>query len=376
MDAVIALLPGDGIGPEVTAEARKALDAVAGRFGHAFEFRPYLIGGAALDAQGLPLPRETLKGCGDCDAVLFGAVGGPRWDKEAPDKRPERGLLSLRKALGLYANLRPATLLKPLREACPLKDALLEASSFDASPTFDMLILRELTGGIYFGSRGRKDEGRSAYDTESYSYREIERLLRVAFDAAAGRRGKLCVVDKANVLESSRLWREVAKDLEPGYPGVKLDFMYVDNCAMQLLRAPGQFDVIATSNLFGDILSDEASALTGSIGMLPSASLGEESLKGLGRMGLYEPIHGSAPDIAGQDKANPLGAILSAAMLLRYSLGLAEEAAAVESAVLRVLEEGYRSVDLATFATPHPRRAGTRKMGNLIAGRISRPAGD
>jgi len=376
MDAVIALLPGDGIGPEVTAEARKALDAVAGRFGHAFEFRPYLIGGAALDAQGLPLPRETLKGCGDCDAVLFGAVGGPRWDKEAPEKRPERGLLSLRKALGLYANLRPATLLKPLREACPLKDALLEASSFDASPTFDMLILRELTGGIYFGSRGRKDEGRSAYDTESYSYREIERLLRVAFDAAAGRRGKLCVVDKANVLESSRLWREVAKDLEPGYPGVKLDFMYVDNCAMQLLRAPGQFDVIATSNLFGDILSDEASALTGSIGMLPSASLGEESLKGLGRMGLYEPIHGSAPDIAGQDKANPLGAILSAAMLLRYSLGLAEEAAAVESAVLRVLEEGYRSVDLATFATPHPRRAGTRKMGNLIAGRISRPAGD
>lgn len=376
MDAVIALLPGDGIGPEVTAEACKALDAVAGRFGHAFEFRPYLIGGAALDAQGLPLPRETLKGCGDCDAVLFGAVGGPRWDKEAPDKRPERGLLSLRKALGLYANLRPATLLKPLREACPLKDALLEASSFDASPTFDMLILRELTGGIYFGSRGRKDDGRSAYDTESYSYREIERLLRVAFDAAAGRRGKLCVVDKANVLESSRLWREVAKDLEPGYPGVKLDFMYVDNCAMQLLRAPGQFDVIATSNLFGDILSDEASALTGSIGMLPSASLGEESLKGLGRMGLYEPIHGSAPDIAGQDKANPLGAILSAAMLLRYSLGLAEEAAAVESAVLRVLEEGYRSVDLATFATPHPRRAGTRKMGNLIAGRISRPAGD
>ena len=376
MDAVIALLPGDGIGPEVTAEARKALDAVAGRFGHAFEFRPYLIGGAALDAQGLPLPRETLKGCGDCDAVLFGAVGGPRWDKEAPDKRPERGLLSLRKALGLYANLRPATLLKPLREACALKDALLEASSFDASPTFDMLILRELTGGIYFGSRGRKDDGRSAYDTESYSYREIERLLRVAFDAAAGRRGKLCVVDKANVLESSRLWREVAKDLEPGYPGVKLDFMYVDNCAMQLLRAPGQFDVIATSNLFGDILSDEASALTGSIGMLPSASLGEESLKGLGRMGLYEPIHGSAPDIAGQDKANPLGAILSAAMLLRYSLGLAEEAAAVESAVLRVLEEGYRSVDLATFATPHPRRAGTRKMGNLIAGRISRPAGD
>lgn len=376
MDAVIALLPGDGIGPEVTAEARKALDAVAGRFGHAFEFRLYLIGGAALDAQGLPLPRETLKGCGDCDAVLFGAVGGPRWDKEAPDKRPERGLLSLRKALGLYANLRPATLLKPLREACPLKDALLEASSFDASPTFDMLILRELTGGIYFGSRGRKDDGRSAYDTESYSYREIERLLRVAFDAAAGRRGKLCVVDKANVLESSRLWREVAKDLEPGYPGVKLDFMYVDNCAMQLLRAPGQFDVIATSNLFGDILSDEASALTGSIGMLPSASLGEESLKGLGRMGLYEPIHGSAPDIAGQDKANPLGAILSAAMLLRYSLGLAEEAAAVESAVLRVLEEGYRSVDLATFATPHPRRAGTRKMGNLIADRISRPAGD
>ncbi len=370
MNAAIALLPGDGIGPEVTAEARKALEAVAGQYGHTFEFRQYLIGGAALDAQGVPLPRETLTGCGECDAVLFGAVGGPRWDDVAPDKRPERGLLSLRKALGLYANLRPATLLKPLREACPIKDSVLEASSPDSSPSFDMLILRELTGGIYFGSRGRTDGGKSAFDTESYSYREIERLLRVAFDAAADRRGKLCVVDKANVLESSRLWREVAKELVPEYPAVRLEFMYVDNCAMQLLRAPGQFDVIATSNLFGDILSDEASALTGSIGMLPSASLGEESLKGLGRTGLYEPIHGSAPDIAGQNKANPLGAILSAAMLLRYSLALSEEAKAVEAAVFSVLEEGYRSADLASSATPDSRWVGTKEMGNLVAARI------
>ncbi len=370
MKATIALLPGDGIGPEVTAEARKALDAVAGRFGHEFEFKPYLIGGSALDAQGLPLPRETLTGCGECDAVLFGAVGGPRWDAVSPDKRPERGLLSLRKALGLYANLRPAALLEPLQEACPLKNSVLEASSPDGLLSLEMVIVRELTGGIYFGSRGRKDGGRSAYDTETYSYREIERLLRVAFDIASGRRGKLCVVDKANVLESSRLWREVAKDLEPQFPEVKLEFMYVDNCAMQLVRAPGQFDVIATSNLFGDILSDEASALTGSIGMLPSASLGEESLKGLGRTGLYEPIHGSAPDIAGQDKANPLGAILSAAMLLRYSLGLEEEAKTVEGAVFSVLHEGYRSADLLTSTTPDSYRVGTKQMGNLVKERI------
>ncbi|MDD3981015.1 MAG: 3-isopropylmalate dehydrogenase [Spirochaetia bacterium] len=372
MNAAIALLPGDGIGPEVTAEARKVLDAVAGRFGHHFDFRQYLIGGSALDAEGLPLPRETLTGCGECDAVLFGAVGGPRWDAVSPDKRPERGLLSLRKALGLYANLRPATLLSPLQEACPLKNSVLQASSHDGSSSFDMVIVRELTGGIYFGSRGRKDSGRSAFDTETYSYREIERLLRVAFDAAAERRGKLCVVDKANVLESSRLWREVAKNLEPEYPKVQLEFMYVDNCAMQLVRAPGQFDVIATSNLFGDILSDEASALTGSIGMLPSASLGEESIKGLGRTGLYEPIHGSAPDIAGQDKANPLGAILSAAMLLRYSLGLAEEAKVVDAAVLSVLEEGYRSDDLSTATTPDSYRVGTNQMGSLVTDQILR----
>ncbi len=370
MNAAIALLPGDGIGPEVTAEARKTLDAVAERFGHHFEFRQHLIGGSALDATGLPLPRETLAGCGECDAVLFGAVGGPRWDAVSADKRPERGLLSLRKALGLYANLRPAVLLEPLREACPLKNSVLEASSPDASLSFDVVIVRELTGGIYFGTRGRKDGGRSAYDTEIYSYREIERLLKVAFDTATGRRGQLCVVDKANVLESSRLWREVAKDLEPQFPKVKLDFMYVDNCAMQLVRAPGQFDVIATSNLFGDILSDEASALTGSIGMLPSASLGEESLKGLGRTGLYEPIHGSAPDIAGKDKANPLGAILSAALLLRHSLGLEEEAKAVEEAVLLVLKEGYRSVDLSISTTPQSHRVGTQEMGSLVAGRI------
>jgi 3-isopropylmalate dehydrogenase len=376
MDAVIALLPGDGIGPEVTAEARKALVAVAGRFGHKFEFKHFLIGGSALDAQGIPLPRETLTGCGECDAVLFGAVGGPRWDAASPDKRPERGLLSLRKALGLYANLRPATLLEPLQEVCPLKNSVLESSSPDGSLSFDMVIVRELTGGIYFGSRGRKDGGRSAYDTETYSYREIERLLKVAFDTAAGRRGQLCVVDKANVLESSRLWREVAKDLEPQFPEVKLAFMYVDNCAMQLVRAPGQFDVIATSNLFGDILSDEASALTGSIGLLPSASLGEESLKGLGRTGLYEPIHGSAPDIAGQDKANPLGAILSAAMLLRHSLGLEEEAKAVEGAVLAVLQEGYRSADLSTSATLESQRVGTKQIGNLVASRISLSVGN
>lgn len=372
MDAVIALLPGDGIGPEVVKGAHQALEAVARRFGHRFEFRQYPIGGAAIDQQGSPLPRESLAGAGKCDAILFGAVGGPRWDGLPPEKRPERGLLAIRKALGLYVNLRPATLLEPLSAASPLKESLLRAGTPEGTYGFDMLILRELTGGLYFGAQGRSEDGLSAFDTERYSRREIERLLKVGFELALGRRKKLCLVDKANVLESSRLWRELARELSPQYPGVRLEYMYVDNCAMQLVRAPGQFDVIATSNLFGDILSDEASALTGSIGLMPSASLGEDILPWGGRRGLYEPIHGSAPDIAGQDKANPLGAILSAAMLLRYSLGLAEEAAALERAVLVVLEEGYRSADLAGSTTQNSRRVGTKKMSELVTDRISR----
>ncbi len=378
----IAVLAGDGIGPEVIAQARLVLEAVAACFGRRFEFADYLLGGAAIDATGLPLPPETLEGAAAADAVLMGAVGGPAWDKLPPASRPEKGLLALRAGLGVYANLRPAALIPALREACPLRESVLSASSPDGTPTFDLLLVRELTGGLYFGARGRGVDGLSAFDTESYSAAEIERLLRVAFTAARGRRGRLCVVDKANVLETSRLWREVAARLAPEYPDVALEFMYVDNCAMQLVRAPGRFDVIATSNLFGDILSDEASVLTGSIGMLPSASLGGARPKDrpsppgggsagsggpAGVSGLYEPIHGSAPDIAGRDLANPLGAILSAAMLLRHSLGLEAEAAAVEAAVNAVLASGLRTADIASDGTPPDKKAGTRRMGEAVA---------
>lgn len=372
----IALLPGDGIGPDVLAQARLILEAVAAKYGHEFSFSTYLLGGCAIDAVGVPLPPETLAGCRAAAAVLMGAVGGPAWDKLPPASRPETGLLALRAGLGVYANLRPAALIPALRQACPLRESVLSASSPDGTPAFDFLIVRELTGGLYFGARGRGADGLSAFDTESYSSAEIERLLRVAFAAARGRRGRLCVVDKANVLETSRLWREIAERLAPLYPDVALEFMYVDNCAMQLVRAPGRFDIIATSNLFGDILSDEAAALTGSIGMLPSASLGDACPPGGGSAGsggpagvpgLYEPIHGSAPDIAGKDLANPLGTILSAAMLLRHSLGLEAEAAAIEAAVSAALASGLRTADIASAETPSDKRVGTRRMGEAVA---------
>jgi 3-isopropylmalate dehydrogenase len=339
-----------------------ALDAVGDRFGHVFNYVELIIGGRAIDTAGEPLPAETLEAARQCGAVLLGAVGGPQWDALPGHLRPERALLGLRSGLGVFANLRPAALLPQLAAACPLKEEALIAGSEDGKPGFDLLIVRELTGGIYFGKQGRSYDGASAFDTESYSKTEIERLLRVGYAAARLRRKKLCVVDKANVLETSRLWREVAGELAGEYSDVATSYLYVDNCAMQLIRAPGSFDVIATSNMFGDILSDEASELTGSIGMLASASLAGSGAAAGGEpvMGIYEPIHGSAPDLAGKDIANPLAAILSAALLLRYSLGLEQEAAAIEGAVNAVLDSGLRTKDIA-------RRGGGGK-GEQIAG--------
>lgn len=354
----ITLVPGDGIGPEVSAQAVRVLEAVGGRFGITFRFETALLGGVAIDERGVPLPAETLAACKAADAVLLGAVGGPRWDDLAGARRPEAGLLGLRAGLGVYANLRPARLFPELRSACPLKDGI-------AGKGFDLLIVRELTGGMYFGDRGRTPDGQEAWDTERYSRKEITRLLTMAFRAARSRSGRLCVVDKANVLETSRLWRETARALSPSWPEVELTFMYVDNCAMQLVRNPGQFDVIATSNMFGDILSDEASMITGSIGMLASASLGDSG------PGLYEPIHGSAPDIAGTGTANPLAAILSAAMLLRHSLSLEPCAAAVEAAVSRVLAEGYRCADIAS-GDPSEKVVGTEAMGDRVVRALGR----
>jgi 3-isopropylmalate dehydrogenase (EC 1.1.1.85) len=335
MEYRIAVLPGDGIGPEVIEQALLVLEQVGRKFGHVFRFTTLLAGGCAIDATGNPLPEETLDECRRSDAVLLGAVGGPKWDNLPGDIRPEAGLLALRGGLGLFANLRPAVLNRELRDACPLRPDIVGES-------MDIMVVRELTGGIYFGQRGRRTGkmGEEAFDTECYSEGEIERIARVAFEVARKRRKKVTSVDKANVLESSRLWREVVTKVANDYPDVTLEHMYVDNAAMQLVRNPRQFDVIVTSNMFGDILSDEASMITGSIGMLPSASLGE------GSFGLYEPIHGSAPDIAGKDKANPLATILSAAMMLRYTMHLEEEAMAVENAVNRVLEEGYRTADI------------------------------
>ncbi|MCL2212602.1 MAG: 3-isopropylmalate dehydrogenase [Oscillospiraceae bacterium] len=348
----IALLPGDGIGPEITAAAVRVLDAVG-----KFEYESYLIGGAAIDGAGNPFPDATLQGCLAADSVLLGAVGGPKWDTLPGNQRPEVGLLALRGALELYSNLRPAKLYPALRDACPLK--------YDGE--FDILIVRELTGGIYFGDRGRtpsptgdtKDD--SAYDTERYSVREVERIARVAFEAAQKRSGRVISVDKANVLESSRLWREVIRTVAKEYPSVECTDMLVDNAAMQLIRNPGQFDVMVTSNMFGDILSDEASQLTGSIGMLPSASLGAT------KRGLYEPIHGSAPDIAGQGIANPIATILSAAMMLRYSFDMEAEAAAIEAAVDATLNAGLRTGDIAA---PGQAKLGTVAITDEILRRI------
>lgn len=356
MECHIAVIKGDGIGPEIVGEAVKVLDTVGLRFSHHFHYREVLMGGRAIDETGTPLPEETVRICKESDSVLLGAVGGPKWDTLPGKLRPEAGLLGIRAALGLYANLRPVLLFDPLRDACPLRPEIVSGG-------LNLLIVRELTGGIYFGERGRRSgsNGAEAFDTECYSVAEIERIGRIAFEAAGRRRNKVTSIDKANVLESSRLWRETMHRLAAEYPQVEYDDMLVDNAAMQMVRSPGRFDVVVTSNLFGDILSDEASMITGSIGMLPSASLGD------GTPGLYEPIHGSAPDIAGRNVANPLATILSAAMMLRYSLHLAEEADAVEAAVLQALEAGYRTADIARAGE---RTIGTIEMGDLVAGLI------
>ncbi len=335
MNYNIALLKGDGIGPEIVEGAVDVLKAVGKKYNHTFNFSPYLIGGAAIDETGEPLPEATVKGCLESDSVLLGAVGGPKWDNLSGNQRPEKALLGIRETLGLFTNLRPAKLYTALKAASPLKGSITEKG-------FDIMIVRELTGGIYFGERGKRigKYGEEAYDTESYSRMEIERIGRVAFETAMKRNRRLVSIDKANVLETSRLWREIMHKLSEEYPQVDYSDMLVDNAAMQLVKNPQQFDVIVTSNMFGDILSDEASQITGSIGMLASASLGET------KRGMYEPIHGSAPDIAGQNKANPIATILSAAMMLRYSFDLSKEADCIEKAVDAVLEKGYRTADI------------------------------
>ncbi|MBR2444359.1 MAG: 3-isopropylmalate dehydrogenase [Clostridia bacterium] len=332
----IALLKGDGIGPEIVDSATRVLEAVGKKYGHVFNFTPYLIGGSAIDATGMPLPEETVKGCLASDSVLLGAVGGPKWDTLPGNQRPEKALLGIRAAMELFTNLRPAKLYPALKGECPLREDIVENG-------FDIMIVRELTGGIYFGERGMRQGqyGEEAYDTECYSRMEIERIAKVAYETARKRRGNLISIDKANVLESSRLWRKIVHEMEKDYPDVVCKDMLVDNAAMQLVRNPAQFDVIVTSNMFGDILSDEASQITGSIGMLPSASLGNTS------RGLYEPIHGSAPDIAGKNIANPIATILSGAMMLLYSFDLKAESDAIVNAVDKVLAAGYRTADLA-----------------------------
>lgn len=336
MNYNIALLRGDGIGPEIVDSAVRVLSAVGEKYGHSFNFIPYDIGGVAIDKHGVPLPEETVAGCLASDSVLLGAVGGPKWDTLPGHLRPEKALLGIRAAMELFTNLRPAKLYPALKDECPLRADVVKDG-------FDMVIVRELTGGIYFGERGMREGkyGEEAYDTESYSRMEIERIVKVAFETARKRRKNLISIDKANVLDTSRLWRKIVHEMAEQYPDVECSDMLVDNAAMQLVRNPAQFDVVVTTNMFGDIISDEASQITGSIGMLPSASLGK------GTRGLYEPIHGSAPDIAGQNKANPIATILSGAMMLLYSFGLSEESDAIVSAVDKVLEAGWRTADLA-----------------------------
>ena len=348
----IAVLPGDGIGPEVTAEALKVLKTVAPQAGVSLEFEQGLVGGAAIDATGAPLPPVSLDLCRKAHAVLFGSVGGPKWDHLPQEQKPERGLLALRKELDLYANLRPATTFPMLVDASPLKRSVVEGT--------DLMVIRELTGGLYFGEpRGKEtfaDGGARAINTMAYTSREIERIARVGFDVARKRRKKLASVDKANVLIVSQLWRDVVNQVAKDYPDVALEHILVDNCAMELVARPTRFDTIVTENTFGDILSDEAAILVGSLGMLPSASLG-------GQAALYEPVHGTAPDIAGQGVANPIAAILSAAMLLKYSLDLGTHASRVDAAVLAVLEQGYRTRDIAASGT---KVVGTAEMGDLV----------
>ena len=360
MEYKIALIPGDGIGPEIVREAKKVLDRICKVYGHHFEYEELLLGGASIDAHGVPLTEETIAAAKASDAVLMGSIGGDAktspWYQLEPSKRPEAGLLRIRKALNLFANLRPAYLYEELKGACPLKEEVI-------GDGFDMIIVRELTGGLYFGERKTLEENgvRKAIDTLTYDEKEIRRIAVKAFEIAKKRRKKVTSVDKANVLDSSRLWRKVVEEVAVQYPEVTLEHMLVDNCAMQLVHNPGQFDVILTENMFGDILSDEASMVTGSIGMLSSASLNET------KFGLYEPSHGSAPDIAGKGIANPLATILSAAMMLRFSLDLDKEADAVEAAVSKVLKEGYRTIDIMEDGMT---QVGTSRMGDLIAEQI------
>lgn len=352
----IAVIKGDGIGPEIVSQAINVLEAVGRKFGHKFNFTEVFAGGAAIDKFGECLPKQTIEECKKSDSVLLGAVGGPKWDNVEGSKRPEKALLGIREKLGLYANLRPATIHKALSESCPIKKEFIGES-------LDIMVVRELTGGIYFGDRGYREGkyGKEAYDTESYSEFEIKRIGKLAFEIAMQRNKKLTSVDKANVLESSRLWRKVITEISSDYPEIELNHMYVDNAAMQLVRNPKQFDVIVTSNMFGDILSDEASQITGSIGMLASASLSDSNL------GMYEPIHGSAPDIAGTDTANPIATILSAAMMLKYSFKLEAEANAIENAVSNVLNENFRTPDIMSEGM---KKVGTQEMGRLIAEKI------
>lgn len=352
MNFNLAVIPGDGIGPEVVRQALKVMKKVGTKYNHSFVCTTLMAGGCAIDEKGECLPKDTVAECKASDAVLLGAVGGWKWDSLPGEQRPEMALLGLRKELGLFANLRPALLFDDLADACPLKSELVEGG-------LDLLVVRELTGGIYFGEKGFKqtDLGLAAYDIEQYAEEEVKRIALVAFDMAQKRNKKVTSVDKANVLESSRLWRRVVAELSKDYPDVTLENLYVDNAAMQLIRDPKQFDVILTNNIFGDILSDEASQITGSIGMLPSASLG------VGNFGMYEPIHGSAPDLADKDMANPFATILSLAMMLRYTLNLPKEANAIENAVKAVLAEGYRTADIMS---PGKSSIGTEEAGDRV----------
>lgn len=354
----IAVLAGDGIGPEITDGAITVLKKIAEKYGHEFTFEPLLLGGCAIDACGEPLPAITTERCLKSDSVLLGAVGGPKWDSLPGDRRPEKGLLGIRKAMNLYSNIRPAKLWSALADASPLKKNLVEKG-------IEIIVVRELTGGIYFGERGKyvdESMGETAWDTEKYSVEEIKRITKIACELAMKRSKRIISVDKANVLESSRLWRKTVHEYaEQNYPEITVTDMLVDNTAMQIVKNPAQFDVLLTSNMFGDILSDEAAQVTGSIGMLASSSLGD------GTRGLYEPIHGSAPDIAGLDVANPIATILSAAMMLRDSFSLTEECDAIESAIARVLDEGYRTADIMSEGM---KKVGCREMARLIAERV------
>lgn len=358
----IAVIRGDGIGPEIINEALKVLDIIAKKFNHEFIYNDVYMGGCAIDKFGEPLPEISLKACIEADAVLLGAVGGPKWDAQSPENRPEKGLLKLRNALGVYANIRPAKIFDALKSASPLKEDIVLKG-------IDFIIVRELTGGIYFGEHFISDKRDLARDVMSYSEDEIKRIAKIAFDMARSRNKKVTSVDKANVLATSRIWREIVNDVykDDKYKDINLNHMYVDNAAMQIVKDPSQFDVILTENMFGDILSDEASQITGSIGMIPSASLGGDN-----KPGLYEPIHGSAPDIAGQDKANPIGTILAAAMMLRYSFKMNEEAELIEKAVNKILAEGWRAGDIFDAKLDDKNKlVGCKDMGKLIGERVA-----